>query len=107
MEFALRTSYKYISGVTHYLSRLGRTPEFLIYGHGQQRKAVIEAVRLLEDGKRRENQEHCKLSELSDITSPKHLKDKSKKWLKFVTQVMCLLSHFAFLSNCRHYPIIY
>ncbi|CAA0810991.1 P-loop containing nucleoside triphosphate hydrolases superfamily protein [Striga hermonthica] len=66
--------------------KLGRTPEFLIYGHGQQRKAVIEAVRLLEDGKRCTNNELCKFSELSDINSPKHFKEKSKKWLKFVTQ---------------------
>ncbi|KAI3471003.1 hypothetical protein Pfo_027666 [Paulownia fortunei] len=66
--------------------KLGRTPDFLIYGHGQQRKAIIEAVRLLEDGKRRANHELCKLTELSDINSPKHFKDKSKKWLKFVTQ---------------------
>ncbi|GFQ06183.1 ATP-dependent DNA helicase srs2-like protein at4g25120 [Phtheirospermum japonicum] len=66
--------------------KLGRTPEFLIYGHGQQRKAIIEAVRLLEDGKRRANNELSKLSEFSDINSPKHFKDKSKKWLKFVSQ---------------------
>ncbi|XP_047958495.1 ATP-dependent DNA helicase SRS2-like protein At4g25120 isoform X2 [Salvia hispanica] len=66
--------------------KLGRTPEFLIYGHGQQRKAIIEAVRLLEDEKRRDNPELCKLTELSDINSPKNFKDKSKKWLKFVTQ---------------------
>ncbi|KAK4436405.1 ATP-dependent DNA helicase SRS2-like protein [Sesamum alatum] len=66
--------------------KLGRTPDFLIYGHGQQRKAIIEAVRLLEDGKRRANSEVCKLNELSDINSPKHFKDKSKKWLKFVAQ---------------------
>ncbi|PIM99621.1 DNA helicase [Handroanthus impetiginosus] len=66
--------------------KLGRTPDFLIYGHGQQRKAIIEAVRLLEDGKRRANHELCKLTELSDTNSPKHFKEKSKKWLKFVTQ---------------------
>ncbi|XP_011084763.1 ATP-dependent DNA helicase SRS2-like protein At4g25120 [Sesamum indicum] len=66
--------------------KIGRTPDFLIYGHGQQRKAIIEAVRLLEDGKRRPSNEVCKLTELSDINSPKHFKDKSKKWLKFVTQ---------------------
>ncbi|KAG6429254.1 hypothetical protein SASPL_107299 [Salvia splendens] len=66
--------------------KLGRTPEFLIYGHGQQRKAIIEAVRLLEDGKRRDNPELRKLTELSDVNSPKNFKDKSKKWLKFVTQ---------------------
>ncbi|KAL8520279.1 hypothetical protein ACS0TY_010995 [Phlomoides rotata] len=66
--------------------KLDRTPEFLIYGHGQQRKAIIEAVRLLEAGKRRTNQELCKLTDIYDIDSPKHFKDKSKKWLKFVTQ---------------------
>ncbi|XP_057776790.1 LOW QUALITY PROTEIN: ATP-dependent DNA helicase SRS2-like protein At4g25120 [Salvia miltiorrhiza] len=66
--------------------KLGRTPNFLIYGHAQQRKAIIEAVRLLEEGKRRDNQELCKLTELFDINSPKKFKDKSKKWLKFVTQ---------------------
>ncbi|CAH1433076.1 unnamed protein product [Lactuca virosa] len=31
-------------------SRVGRTPEFLVYGQGQQRKAVIEVVRLSESG---------------------------------------------------------
>ncbi|KAK6121752.1 hypothetical protein DH2020_044504 [Rehmannia glutinosa] len=66
--------------------KLGRTPDFLIYGHGQQRRAIIEAVRLLEDGKRKANHEPCKFTELSDINSPKQFKDKSKKWLKFVTQ---------------------
>ncbi|KAK6121907.1 hypothetical protein DH2020_044349 [Rehmannia glutinosa] len=66
--------------------KLGRTPDFLIYGHGQQRRAIIEAVRLLEDGKRKTNHEPCKFTELSDINSPKQFKDKSKKWLKFVTQ---------------------
>ncbi|KAL6134717.1 hypothetical protein ACLB2K_066945 [Fragaria x ananassa] len=33
--------------------KLERTPEFLIYGHGQQRRAIIEAVRLSENGKSR------------------------------------------------------
>ncbi|KDO44825.1 hypothetical protein CISIN_1g001127mg [Citrus sinensis] len=31
--------------------KLERTSEFLIYGHGQQRRAIIEAVRLLENEK--------------------------------------------------------
>ncbi|KAL8152407.1 hypothetical protein V2J09_010167 [Rumex salicifolius] len=58
--------------------KLGYTSDFLIYGHGQQRRAVIEALRLLE-------------SRLDDKTSddafsPLILKDKSKKWQKFVTQ---------------------
>ncbi|XP_075485435.1 ATP-dependent DNA helicase SRS2-like protein At4g25120 isoform X1 [Primulina tabacum] len=66
--------------------KLSRTTEFLIYGHGQQRRAIIEAVRLLEDGKRMANNELCKFTELSEVNSLKHFKDKSKKWLKFVTQ---------------------
>ncbi|XP_070681530.1 ATP-dependent DNA helicase SRS2-like protein At4g25120 isoform X1 [Malus domestica] len=35
--------------------KLERTPEFFIYGHGQQRRAVIEAVRLSEDEKSKTN----------------------------------------------------
>ncbi|CAA3017265.1 ATP-dependent DNA helicase SRS2 At4g25120 [Olea europaea subsp. europaea] len=66
--------------------KLGRTPDFLIYGHGQQRRAVIEALRLLENGKKSANLDLSKLTELSDINAPQHFKDKSKKWLKFVTQ---------------------
>ncbi|KAE8056866.1 hypothetical protein FH972_013602 [Carpinus fangiana] len=67
--------------------KLGRTSEFLIYGHGQQRKATIEAVRLLENEKSRQNHNACILGEGSNsITSLQHLKDKSRKWLKFVTK---------------------
>ncbi|XP_049395732.1 ATP-dependent DNA helicase SRS2-like protein At4g25120 [Solanum stenotomum] len=63
--------------------KLGRTPEFLIYGHGQQRRAVIEAVRLLDDKKNGPRDELC---QLDDKNSPQHFKERSKKWLKFVTQ---------------------
>nr|XP_010318187.1 ATP-dependent DNA helicase SRS2-like protein At4g25120 [Solanum lycopersicum] len=63
--------------------KLGRTPEFLIYGHGQQRRAVIEAVRLLDDKKNGPRDELC---QLNDKNSPQHFKERSKKWLKFVTQ---------------------
>ncbi|KAM4076961.1 hypothetical protein ACJW30_12G103600 [Castanea mollissima] len=67
--------------------KLGRTSEFLIYGHGQQRRAIIEAVRLLENEKSRQNHNASILGEDSnDITSLQLLKDKSKKWLKFVAQ---------------------
>lgn len=59
--------------------KLDRTPDFLIYGHGQQRRAVIEAVRLLDDKKK-------ELCQLNDMNSPQHFKERSKKWLKFVTQ---------------------
>ncbi|KAL3524111.1 hypothetical protein ACH5RR_016945 [Cinchona calisaya] len=65
--------------------KLGRTPDFLIYGHGQQRRAIIEAVRLLEDGKKMSNQEPSKVDDVS-VSSPQYFKDKSKKWLKYVTK---------------------
>ncbi|KAK1603589.1 hypothetical protein QYE76_018503 [Lolium multiflorum] len=63
--------------------KLGRTSEFVIYGHGQQRRAIIEAERLLE---------HAKSDGLGDAVKQddgdikNSFKDKAKKWLKFVTQ---------------------
>ncbi|RXH94817.1 hypothetical protein DVH24_024501 [Malus domestica] len=67
--------------------KLKRRPEFLIYGHGQQRRAIIEAVRLSEDEKSKTNLNVAIDGEESDgVTSPHHFKDASKKWLKFVTQ---------------------
>ncbi|RXH94807.1 hypothetical protein DVH24_024491 [Malus domestica] len=67
--------------------KLERTPEFLIYGHGQQRRAIIEAVRLSEDEKSKTNLNVAIDGEESNgVTSPHHFKDASKKWLKFVTQ---------------------
>ncbi|KAJ6889133.1 ATP-dependent DNA helicase SRS2-like protein [Populus alba x Populus x berolinensis] len=68
--------------------KLGRTSEFLIYGHGHQRRAIIEAVRLLEKEKSGvQNDDASKLAQDSkDIVSPEYFKDKSKKWQKFVTQ---------------------
>lgn len=67
----------------NHAEKLGRTSEFIIYGHGQQRRAVIEAERLLE---------HDKSDDLGDAVKQNHegiknsFKDKAKKWLKFVTQ---------------------
>uniref|UniRef100_A0A0D9WZ01 DNA 3'-5' helicase n=1 Tax=Leersia perrieri TaxID=77586 RepID=A0A0D9WZ01_9ORYZ len=63
--------------------KLGRTSEFIIYGHGQQRRAVIEAERLLE------NENNNVLGDAikhynGDIKNS--FKDKAKKWQKFVTQ---------------------
>ncbi|KAL6126907.1 hypothetical protein ACLB2K_074952 [Fragaria x ananassa] len=67
--------------------KLERTPEFLIYGHGQQRRAIIEALRLSENGKSRPKYSVGIESEESNgLTSPHHFKDAAKKWLKFVTQ---------------------
>lgn len=78
--------------------RLGRTSEFLIYGHGQQRRAIIEALRLLENEKSRQSHNACILGEdSSGITSPQYFKDKSKTWLKFVTKVV---QSMLFIRRC-------
>ncbi|KAH7578460.1 hypothetical protein JRO89_XS01G0384400 [Xanthoceras sorbifolium] len=67
--------------------KLQRTSEFLIYGHGQQRRAIIEAVRLLENEKSIPDHDACKLGEGSNgMECPQYYKDRSKKWQKFVTQ---------------------
>jgi len=77
----------------------------LIYGHGQQRRAIIEAVRLLETGKNKQNQEADRLDEeLNGINSPQYFKDKSKKWQKFVVQVsdsIACLTLCCFLIACK------
>ncbi|KAI3757750.1 hypothetical protein L6452_05293 [Arctium lappa] len=68
--------------------KLGRTPEFLLYGQGQQRKAVIEAVRLTESGKNLQALDSDKLCEEANVSKnrPEDFREKSKKWLKFVAQ---------------------
>nr|XP_025644960.1 ATP-dependent DNA helicase SRS2-like protein At4g25120 [Arachis hypogaea] len=67
--------------------RIGRTSEFLIYGQGQQRNAVIEAIRLLENGNNRSKDGTSLVGEESKgVVTPKQFKDKAKKWQKFVTQ---------------------
>ncbi|TKY51810.1 ATP-dependent DNA helicase SRS2 protein [Spatholobus suberectus] len=67
--------------------KLGRTSEFLIYGQGQQRNAIIEAIRLLENGKSGNKDGALLIGELSNsLKNPKQFKDQAKKWQKFVTQ---------------------
>ncbi|XP_071711461.1 ATP-dependent DNA helicase SRS2-like protein At4g25120 [Rutidosis leptorrhynchoides] len=68
--------------------KVGRTPEFLLYGQGQQRKAVIEAVRLTETEKNPQTSDTEKPCEMSNVVGnrPEDFRDKSKKWLKFVAQ---------------------
>ncbi|XP_028553260.1 ATP-dependent DNA helicase SRS2-like protein At4g25120 isoform X2 [Dendrobium catenatum] len=64
---------------------LGRTAEFLIYGHGQQRRAIIEALRLTNGEEKKEIEiEACE--ELNGCDIARSLKANSKKWLKFVIQ---------------------
>ncbi|KAL5199108.1 hypothetical protein ABZP36_002620 [Zizania latifolia] len=63
--------------------KLGRTSEFIIYGHGQQRRAVIEAERLLENDKNNGLGDAIKHYD-GDIKNS--FKDKAKKWQKFVAQ---------------------
>ncbi|WZZ76075.1 hypothetical protein YC2023_087445 [Brassica napus] len=72
--------------------KLQRTSEFSVYGHGQQRRAIIEAVRLYEEGKNGSNtSDACESAEgLSGAGAgavcPEYAKDRSKKWQKYVTQ---------------------
>ncbi|XP_052731014.1 ATP-dependent DNA helicase SRS2-like protein At4g25120 isoform X2 [Vigna angularis] len=67
--------------------KLGRTSEFYIYGQGQQRNAIIEAVRLLENEKCRNKDGALLMGDLSNsVENPKQFKDKAKKWQKFVAQ---------------------
>ncbi|KAH7307516.1 hypothetical protein KP509_22G063300 [Ceratopteris richardii] len=75
--------------------KLGRSPEFLVYGHSQQRRAVIESIRralpefqsikdptLINDGSVNSGS-GCQSDHFCD---PKYLKERAKRWDKFVTQ---------------------
>lgn len=77
-----------------YCHRLQRTSEFSVYGHGQQRRAIIEAVRLYEEEKKNGSKISgaCEAGEGlngagAGAVCPEYAKDLSKKWQKFVTQV--------------------
>lgn len=75
-----------------YCHRLQRTSEFSVYGHGQQRRAIIEAVCLYEEEKKNGSSSSgaCESGEgLNGAVSvcPEYAKDISKKWQKYVTQV--------------------
>ncbi|KAL7600603.1 hypothetical protein Lser_V15G23303 [Lactuca serriola] len=60
----------------HADKHVGRTPEFLVYGQGQQRKVVTEAVRLSESGNKIQiSDSDDKLCEESSIT-------RLRKWLR-------------------------
>ena len=66
-----------------------------MYGQGQQRKAVIEAVRLSESGNKiKISDSDDKLCEESNVikSCPEDFREKSKKWMKFVAQVSQLMS---------------
>ncbi|XP_042408624.1 ATP-dependent DNA helicase SRS2-like protein At4g25120 isoform X1 [Zingiber officinale] len=67
--------------------KLGRTPDFLIYGPGQQRRAIIEALRLIMTRQKNASETVIqKLEEVHGTDMANSLKEKSKKWLKFVAQ---------------------
>lgn len=84
--------------------RLGRTSEFLIYGQGQQRNAIIEAIRLLEIGKSENKDGALLIGELSNsLNNPKQFKDKAKKWQKFVAQVLGLFKELVILNPLLKY----
>ncbi|CAD6223739.1 unnamed protein product [Miscanthus lutarioriparius] len=83
-EIAISTFHSFCLQLcrTH-AEKLGRTSEFIIYGHGQQRRAVIEAERLLEKDKNNGVGDTTKQYD-GDIKNS--FKDKAKKWQKFITQ---------------------
>ncbi|CAL9226769.1 unnamed protein product [Arabidopsis halleri] len=73
--------------------KLQRTSEFSVYGHGQQRRAIIEAVRLYEEEKKNGSKTSVACESGEDLNGaaagavcPQYAKDLSKKWQKFVTQ---------------------
>uniref|UniRef100_A0A1J3F5Q6 DNA 3'-5' helicase n=1 Tax=Noccaea caerulescens TaxID=107243 RepID=A0A1J3F5Q6_NOCCA len=73
--------------------KLQRTSEFSVYGHGQQRRAIIEAVRLYEEEKKTGSNTSgaCESGEGQNgagagAVCPEYARDISKKWQKFVTQ---------------------
>ncbi|KAG0585848.1 hypothetical protein KC19_2G043800 [Ceratodon purpureus] len=73
--------------------KLGRSTEFLVYGHGQQRRAVIEATRLatldtqgVPSGFVEKDSSEAKESEAGKDFCPAMWKEKAKKWQQFVTQ---------------------
>ncbi|GAB2235527.1 hypothetical protein Drorol1_Dr00025952 [Drosera rotundifolia] len=67
--------------------QLSRTTDFLIYGHGQQRRAVIEVVRLLENGKQKKSFDASESNgPFVDVVTLANVKDTSKKWQQFVMQ---------------------
>ncbi|KAF8669505.1 hypothetical protein HU200_051306 [Digitaria exilis] len=83
-EIAISTFHSFCLQLcrTH-AEKLGRTSEFIIYGHGQQRRAVIEAERLLENDKKSGAEDTTKQND-GDIKNS--FKDKAKKWQKFIAQ---------------------
>lgn len=80
--------------------RLDRTSEFLIYGEGQQRRAVVEAFRLSENKRDKHNLDSCETAMPSDDKRIQDFKERSQKWQKLVTQV----KYKGFLSLMFNYP---
>ncbi|KAL1201195.1 ATP-dependent DNA helicase SRS2-like protein [Cardamine amara subsp. amara] len=71
--------------------KLQRTSEFSVYGRGQQRRAIIEAVRLYEEEKKNGSRTSgaCETGEGlngAGAVCPEYVKDRSKQWQKYVTQ---------------------
>ncbi|XP_020577540.1 ATP-dependent DNA helicase SRS2-like protein At4g25120 isoform X2 [Phalaenopsis equestris] len=85
-ELAISTFHSFCLQLCRsHAEKLGRTAEFFIYGHAQQRRAIIEAQRLTNsDEKKGQETEGCEELKNGDISH--RLKATSKKWLKFVIQ---------------------
>lgn len=71
--------------------RLGCTSEFLIYGHVQQRRAVVETLRLAENEYQDGQDKIHKFEKTTGDCNAQTFKEKSKRWLIYVIQVHILL----------------
>ncbi|KAL3680202.1 hypothetical protein R1sor_023158 [Riccia sorocarpa] len=82
--------------------KLGRTSEFLVYGSGQQRKAVIEATRiaLLENKNAGLSGVDAKRNVDSEEMSPALCREQAKKWQQFVTQAKCAGKTSDYYERC-------
>ncbi|OAE25237.1 hypothetical protein AXG93_1420s1000 [Marchantia polymorpha subsp. ruderalis] len=94
-ELAISTFHSFCLQLcrTH-ADKLGRTPEFLVYGTGQQRKAVIEATRIAFSEHKGEqlpglNGSKDLPDEKYESTNPSRWREQARKWQQFVTQAKC------------------
>ncbi|KAG6544381.1 hypothetical protein Mapa_014215 [Marchantia paleacea] len=94
-ELAISTFHSFCLQLcrTH-ADKLGRTPEFLVYGNGQQRKAVIEATRIaLSEHKGAQLPVVDGSKDLPDENyermNPSRWREQARKWQQFVTQAKC------------------
>ncbi|CAA6669779.1 unnamed protein product [Spirodela intermedia] len=101
-ELAISTFHSFCLQLCRsHAEKLCRTPAFLIYGHGQQRRAVIESLRVLENEKRDKSGNNC------GIMDAVSFKKMSKKWQNLGNSLTCLqFVHLFQAKACGRTPEI-